>query len=278
LLSFLLTVLVLPSDKSAKWEWNRIDWGGILFFTTGIVFTILFLLSIENHIKWWALGAAAVSFGLLYRIEKSRKEPLINLEMLKKNKNIGFIYLQFICINLIFYSIFFGIPTFLQQARHYNEQETGLIMLTLAGFGVFIAPIAGQWIDRSGSKPALLAGAITVMTGTVLLLTISAHSPLWWLLIVLSVLGVSNGFNNIAMQTALYAFVTPKETGSASGLFMTSRYLGTILSSSLLGLMFSQQINDVHLHAVAWVLIVFSLLVLSLTLRLPSRSKEGAAN
>ncbi len=231
------------------------------------------MLSLESRIEWVDLIISATSFLLLYKLETKHKEPLIDIKMLKKNKNISLVYLQFISINVIFYSVFFGMPTFLQQAQHYNEEETGLIMLTIAGFGVIIAPLAGRWIDRSGSKPALLTGSLTLVTGTFLLLTLSENTSLWWLLPVLCVLGISNGFNNIAMQTTLYDFVKPEETGSASGLFMTSRYLGTILSSSLLGIMFNQHVNSVHLHDVTFVIIIFSLITLGLTLRLPGGSK-----
>lgn len=276
ILSVVLSIAVLPNDERTKWQWNRIDWAGIALFSSGMVMAILFLLSLKGPVNWWALGLSVIAFILLIRIEKKRDEPLINIKMLSRNKNIGLIYIQFICINLIFYSIFFGMPTYLQQAMHYNEQQTGLIMLTLAGFGVIITPVTGRWIDKSGSKPPLLVGALSVMIGTTLLLTLTSHTSLIWLLVVLSVLGVSNGFNNISMQTALYAFVSKEETGSASGLFMTSRYLGTILSSSLLGVMFDKHINSTHLHVVAVVCLVFCVFILGLTLRLPRNSRNVA--
>lgn len=276
ILSVVLSIAVLPNDERTKWQWNRIDWAGIALFSSGMVMAILFLLSLKGPVNWWALGLSVIAFILLIRIEKKRDEPLINIKMLSRNKNIGLIYIQFICINLIFYSIFFGMPTYLQQAMHYNEQQTGLIMLTLAGFGVIITPVTGRWIDKSGSKPPLLVGALSVMIGTALLLTLTSHTSLIWLLVVLSVLGVSNGFNNISMQTALYAFVSKEETGSASGLFMTSRYLGTILSSSLLGVMFDKHINSTHLHVVAVVCLVFCVFILGLTLRLPRNSRNVA--
>ena len=58
--------------------------------------------------------------------------------------------------------------------------------------------------------------------------------------LVLCVLGIANGFNNLGMQAALYDFVTKEETGIASGLFMISRFIGTILSSSLLAALFGK--------------------------------------
>ncbi|WP_439019732.1 hypothetical protein [Bacillus thuringiensis] len=40
------------------------------------------------------------------------------------------------------------------------------------------------------------------------------------------------------LQTALYHVAKPEETGIASGLFQTFRSIGSILSTSLLGLIF----------------------------------------
>lgn len=74
--------------------------------------------------------------------------------------------------------------------------------------------------------------------GSTLFLVLSDQSPVWWLAINLSVLGFSNGFNNVGLQTALFQ-VSPQEIiSAASGLFQTARYMGTILSTVLLGVLF----------------------------------------
>ena len=43
---------------------------------------------------------------------------------------------------------------------------------------------------------------------------------------------------------AQYSFVTTKQSGIASGLLMTSRFIGNILASSLYGILFASGIND----------------------------------
>lgn len=87
-------------------------------------------------------------------------------------------------------------------------------MLSLAGFGVIVSPLAGRLIDKYGSKLPMVIGALLLLGGTGLLLTYNDASPLIWLLIIMAVLGMSNGFNNISAQTALYEHVDPEDTGS----------------------------------------------------------------
>ena len=84
-------------------------------------------------------------------------------------------------------------------------------------------------IDKLGSKLPAVVGIGLLVIGTGLLLTYHETSSLGWLLVIMSVLGASNGFNNISMQTALYENIRPEDTGQASGLFQTSRYMGAIL-------------------------------------------------
>lgn len=278
IVGLLLAIFVLPNKGKGRLEIKRIDFGGIVLFSIAIISLILFLLSLDGQIRWWALPVFIAAIIGFYFYEIDRTEPFIDLKGLKGDKNVSLIYLHYIVINTVFYCLFFGMPTFLQQVRHYSERETGLIMLSLAGFGVVIAPLAGRWIDRSGSKPSLLVGAFTVLSGTALLLTIHEGTPIGWILIVMSVLGISNGFNNISMQTALYEFVKPEETGSASGLFQTSRYLGSIFSSSILGLLFNSHMDVEHLHLVAIVCFICSFLILGLTVRMPRRIQQKQIN
>ncbi|MFC4619352.1 MFS transporter [Camelliibacillus cellulosilyticus] len=271
--SFILAIFILPNKGKGHVDLKRIDFGGIGLFIVAIITLILFLLSLEKTVRWWSLIVCVLATLGFLSYEKRRQDPFIDTAALKSNLNVSLIYLQFMCINLIFYCYFFGLPTFLQQVRHYSEGQTGLIMLAMAGFGVIIAPLAGRWIDRQGSKPPLLVGTSTILIGTALLLTLHDASPLWWLIVIMAVLGISNGFNNISMQTSLYDHVNPEETGSASGLFQTSRYLGSILSSTLLGVLFNKHMDVQHLRLVAVVCLLVSFLVLFLSIRMPNKRR-----
>lgn len=274
IISFTLALVVLPSQGQVKIELHRIDFFGIVLFAVSIIYMILFLLSLENSINWGSLATCIIGFILFYWYESKKKEPFIDVKGLMKNRNATSVYIQFMLINLVYYGYFYGFPTFLQQVQGYSERDTGLIMLALAGFGVLTAPIAGRMIDHLGSKVPLIIGASLLLVGTVLLLTYQAGSSLGWFLVVMSVLGMSNGFNNISMQTALYDHTAPEETGSASGLFQTSRYIGAILSSSLLGIVFNKHMDLAHLHLVAVISLVFVGLVIFLGSRLPNVQKK----
>lgn len=268
---FVLAIFILPETERGTFDIRRIDFKGIVLFIISIAAIILFLLSLDENIRWWALFLFLGAGSLFYMQEKGHDEPFIDIKSLKKNRYVTAVYLQFMSINTVYYCYFFGFPTFLQQVRGYSEEHTGLIMLALAGFGVLVSPIAGGLINRHGSKLPMLIGAALLLIGTGLLLTYKETSPLLWLLVIMAVLGMSNGFNNISSQTALYEHVNPEDTGTASGLFQTSRYLGSILSGSLLGLTFNRHLDQSHLHMVAIICFVFCLLIVAMAWKLPGQ-------
>lgn len=275
--SFVLSLRMMPKDAPRKYSGaGALDFMGIVFFTALIFSWLFFFLSFKSGVNWLLLLLSLVLSVSFYLYEAKRKQPFIDVLFLKRNVNVCFVYFQFILVNIVFYSIMFGIPSYLQQVRYYNGQEVGLIMLSISGFGILVTPIVGRWIDRSGSRTPLLVGTLFVVAGTSLLLTIHDHSTAVWIFACLSVLGISNGFQNLGLQTALYTYITPAETGIASGMFMTSRFMGTILSSSLLGTVFSNQITTKHFHSLIIGCVAISVLMLLLSLRMFVKARSSA--
>jgi sugar phosphate permease len=91
------------------------------------------------------------------------------------------------------------------------------------------------------------------------------------------VLGLPHGFNNLGLQAALYAHAPAHHMGAAGGQFQTFRYVGAILSTSLLGLAFGTTVTSNGLHIIASVLACVSglLLVASITTRRRRRVRGG---
>lgn len=271
--SFTMAIFILPKAPKVNFELKRIDFVGIILFTSTILGLILFLLSITDSIRWWALAMFVIAGVLFYLYEVRRKEPFLDILAIQRNKNVTLVYLIFLMINAVYYNFFLGFPTLLQQVQGYTEEVAGFIMLALAGFSVLATPIAGRLIDRKGSKSAMIFGAVFLSLGTGLLLTYNESSYLWWFIIILAILGSSSGFSNLASQTALYEHVAEEDTGSASGLFQTSRYLGAILSGSFLGIAFTGDLDYSNFHNVALVSFIATLLIVVIAFRIPK--KEG---
>jgi MFS family permease len=142
---------------------------------------------------------------------------------------------------------------------------------------VLATPVAARLISRSGPGPALITGACMLTVGSLLLLVFNATTPVIVILAVGVVLGIPNGFNNLGLQAALYEHAPANQMGAAGGQFQTFRYVGAILSTSLLGLAFGTTVTSNGLHSIAYILAFVSglLLVASITTRRLRRVRGG---
>ncbi|MFF2016184.1 MFS transporter [Paenibacillus sp. NPDC058177] len=272
-LSFLLSWRNIPGDEPStnvatgmsfrKWS-DLMDASGILLFTVGLVAILFGLLSAKAS-GYISLGNVMISLiglallGTFVWHELKAKSPFIPLRTFAKYPAMTWVNIEFMLVNVLYYSLFFGLPSYLQMVRHVNEFHTGILMLSLGLCSLVTSPIAGRWIDKSGPRPALLLSAILMTLGSVWLVTLNPTSPVISVSLVLAAFGISNGLNSVGMQSALFQS-SPKEIiGVASGLFNTSRYLGTILSSLLIGIVMGGKFNFAGFQVLGIILTVIAL-------------------
>ena len=252
---------------------SRVDVPGIALFSSMLASLLAFLLSLSGSPRWALLPVAFIAAALLVRRERSVAEPFLNVRMLAANRPLVGVYAQFAGVNIVLYAVFFSLPLWLERVRGFDSGMAGLLLLPVAGVGVLATPVAARLISRCGPGPALITGAGMLTVGSLLLLVCNATTPVSVLLAVGVVLGIPNGFNNLGLQAALYEHAPAQHMGAAGGQFQTFRYVGAILSTSLLGLAFGSTVTSNGLHMIAYVLACISglLLVASITTRRPRR-------
>lgn len=261
IMSALLTFFYIPNDhkKSAvKFNW---DVGGIVLFGLMIISWMAFFQSLEGDLNIWTFILSVVTTFLFYYVEKKNSEPFINVRFLIKNTNISLVYIEYVLATIVFFVLMLSMPTYLQSTLMLSSRITGVMMLSISIFAVIITPIATRWIDKSGYRAPLIFAGIVGIVGVALLFAVNSTTPLFVLFIILSIIGISNGFLNLGLQMILYTFVSKSESGIASGLFMTSRFIGNILASSLFGMLFATGINDANLQSMTIILLIVSIVL-----------------
>lgn len=271
--SFLLAWRTIPNDQPPssvihnmsfrKW-FDLIDASGILLFTVGLVALLVGVLSAKSvgHVSSGNVIVGLIGFVLLaafVRHELKATTPFIPLRTFAKYPAMTWVNVEFMLVNVLFYSLFFGLPSYLQMVRHVSEFHTGILMLSLGLCSLVVSPIAGRWIDKSGPRPALLVSGILMTLGSVWIVTLNPSSPVISVCLALAAFGVSNGLNNVGMQAALFKSSPVEIIGVASGLFNTSRYLGTILSSLLISMVMGDTFNAGGLRMLGIILTVIAM-------------------
>ncbi|MGG1401031.1 MFS transporter [Bacillus salipaludis] len=261
LISLLLGWYMFPKDpprerESMKEFLSHLDLLGIAFFAGGMVFLLWFLLSFESKIHYLSGVAGVIFFLLFIWRELHVKVPFIDVRIFKTHRQLSWVYLQFIVLNIFFYCLFFGLPLYFQDAMHFGVEKSGLFMLFMSGMSIIISPITGKWIDKSGVKQPIIFGALLSVLGAIILSLFFIKAANWWQIgLILAIMGLSYGIGNVVLQVAMLK-ESPKEMlGTTSGLFQTCRYLGSILSSIVLGLIFGSEVSSENMEILGGVLI-----------------------
>jgi MFS family permease len=260
LLSLLLGWYMFPRDPkkdqaSTHGLLLHLDLLGIGFFAAGMVFLLWFLLSFETKIHYLSGIAGVLFFSLFAWWELKVKEPFIDIRLFKSHPKLTWVYIQFIFLNIFFYCLFFGLPSYFQDKMQLSVEKTGLLMLFMSGMSIIISPITGKWIDKTGVKLPIVVGSFLSIIGAVILTVFFVGASYLEIGLILALLGLSYGIGNVVLQVAMLKESPKAIIGTTSGLFQTCRYLGSILSSIVLGLIFGEEISTENMKVLGVVLI-----------------------
>jgi MFS family permease len=170
---------------------------------------------------------------LFFYYELRHPDPLLQPRLFRhRSFAAGCVTIAF--SNLAMYNTLLAVPILLAQQVGWSEVRIGLALTTLSAASVIFSPVGGRLADLYGRRWPVVAGLTLSMAGFALLITPGALESVPWLLSGLTVAGIGLGLSSSGLQTAAVEAVAPNEAGVASGIFSTSRYLGSIVGSSIL--------------------------------------------
>jgi MFS family permease len=137
------------------------------------------------------------------------------------------------------------------MARGYSALETGLVVLPNAVLTVVGSAYAGRLSDKFGGKYVLMAGVTLLAVGLLVLVAmVGPTSSAWSLLPGLTVIGIASGATFAPLQQATMDGVEPRLAGAASGVSSTTRQIGGVLGTAVLGALLSARLSST-LHSEA---------------------------
>ncbi|MGD2435707.1 MFS transporter [Bacillus velezensis] len=281
ILSFFLGMYMFPKDEKReigglKGVLRQLDTIGILLFAGAIILLLSFLLSFSTKPHYTEGVFGLLFVGLFIWRELKTEKPFIDVRLFKTHRKLSSVYIQFILLNIFFYCIFFGLPSYFQDEMHLSVQTSGLIMLFMSGMSILVSPLTGKWIDKKGLLQPIVAGTCLTAIGAVLLTFFFLQASMIGKGLILSVLGVGYGFGNVTFQAAMLKTSPADMVGTTSGLFQTCRYLGSILSSVILGILFGKEITAGHFHMLGTILIVVGAVSLLMAFRFSVLLKKAS--
>lgn len=252
---------------------DRIDLPGIVGFATSMTALVIFLMSLPRP-HWAALAVFVLAAVPTVVWELRKTEPFFDFRALAGNGALTRTYLRQALTLLGVYSVLYGMTQWTQAAYGMSTLQAGLLLLPMGAVSALLSrPLARRNLVRG----PLIASAVTMLIGSLGIMTLTSSSPAVAIVLVSLVFGITSAATTVGNQTALYLAAPPDRIGTASGLFRTFGYLGTITSAVIGGIVFRDGASDGGLHTLGMVLVGAGLAVLLLTVldrRLMGRGKS----
>jgi MFS family permease len=238
--AFLLGAFVLPETSDAAHK-GRLDLVGAATIAIGLV---CLLIAFEKGPDWgWAatdtliLMAAAIVVLLVFGAHELRTtDPLVDLR-LARHRVVLTANVAGLVLGLAMY---IAIALMTQFAQLRTPEGFGLaegvftagVTLVPLSAGSFVASRFLPVLQRRLGPRAVLAGGCLVVGAGMVLFAVTAET-LWQALVVMGVIGVGLGLTFAALPGLIVSATPRSETGSATGFYQVSRYIGFSIGSGL---------------------------------------------
>ncbi|MGH8070846.1 MAG: MFS transporter [Candidatus Entotheonellia bacterium] len=136
--------------------------------------------------------------------------------------------------NLAMYTVLLAVPLLLASRRESSTLQAGLVLTALTAAMIVVSPLGGRLADRFGRRLPTIAGLVFLTLGAVPMAVAGAEIRLPPLVIGLALVGAGIGIATPGLQSTAIESVSREEAGVASGIYSTSRYLGSIVGSAIL--------------------------------------------
>jgi MFS family permease len=258
-------------DERAR-PMTALDPVGMVLFAAALVTLLLFLMDASAGL--WYLPVLAVAAGVGFVLRELRAPmPFIDLRVLRGNPPLVTTYARALFAYCVAYSFLYGYAQWMQDGRDFSATAAGFALFPLFATGIAISAITGRHREV---RAKLVVGATAQLVGSGLMLLLHSDSPIWLLVGLAMVLGVSQGLNGLALQNSVYHQADPARIGSSSGLLRTFVYLGAIVASAATGSFLSDDADTAGLHDLSWFMLVLAIMTLAVTVGDRSLRRVGS--
>ena len=182
-----------------------------------------------------ALFAIAVLAAIaLVVFESRRREPLIDLRYFRSVPFSGAALIGVFALATLGGFLFLN-TLYLQDVRGYSALRAGLLTIPMAAMlGVFSA-VAGRLVARRGPRLSLVLSGGLIAVGAILLIGVSAHTAMWYLIVAYLVFGAGSGLVSAPITNTALSGMPRDQAGVAGAIASTFRQTGAALGVAVTG-------------------------------------------
>ncbi|MFJ9853153.1 MFS transporter [Streptomyces sp. NPDC101150] len=195
-----------------------------------------------GHMGWTsvpvlaAFSVAIAAAFAFYATEKRHRAPMVPLGMLRQ-RQVAVPLVAGFAANVGFYGAVFLLGLYYQQLRGMTGTAAGLMFVPLAVVTTAMNVVSPRLAERLGRRTVILVGQAVMALAMFVLLPLTAHTPLWLVVILLIPTGMGGALAVPALTALLMDAVPGHRVGTASGLLNAFRQTGGALAVALFGVL-----------------------------------------
>ena len=246
ILAIIVTRLVVSESRDTS-AVQRLDFPGLL--TSGIgLFALTFALIEANSYGWTdpvilaLFATSVVALVVFVLLELHQRVPMLDLSLFRNGTFAGANSVMLL-VGLAMFGVFFYNSLFVQNVMGYSAVQTGAIFLPMTGLIILIAPAAGKFSDRVGSRWLMGVGMLLLSISLFTFSRLDAASDFWDLLPGLLVGGVGMGLVMTPTTAAAMGSVPVDQAGVGSAVLNSMRQVGGSLGIAVMGAIVASQVD-----------------------------------
>jgi MFS transporter, DHA2 family, methylenomycin A resistance protein len=145
-----------------------------------------------------------------------------------------------------YYGLPFVMSPYLQQLRGLSPLGTGAAFLPMMLIGAALTPFSTRIAERLGARALITAGLVVMTAGLAILAVVPSSAPVWALAGVMVLVGLAGPTVMPLVTAILLNSVPAHRTGTASGVFNTSRQIGGALAVAVFGALLANRASFLH--------------------------------
>ncbi len=223
-------------DTSAE---QRPDIAGLATSALGL-FALTYGLIEANSDGWGSsriIGAflvAAISLGAFVALEARQRIPMLDLSLFR-NRTFSGANTVMLLVGLAMFGVFFYVSLYMQQVLGFSPIEAGASFLPMTVLIILIAPLAGRFSDRFGSRSFAGGGMFLLAVSLFLFSRQGVHSNFFDLLPAMLTGGTGMALTMTPTTAAAMSAVRADKAGVGSAVLNSMRQVGGSLGIAIMG-------------------------------------------
>jgi EmrB/QacA subfamily drug resistance transporter len=245
-LAILVTRLVVDESRDTSAE-QRLDLPGLLASGIGL-FALTYALIEANSYGWTSgrilglFAVAIVGLAVFVVLELRQRVPMLDLSLFRNGTFAGANTVM-LFVGLAMFGVFFYNSLFIQNIMGYSAVQTGATFLPMTGLIILVAPVAGKFSDRVGSRWLMGVGMILLSASLFTFSRLDAASDFWNLFPGLIIGGFGMGLVMTPTTAAAMGSVAIDKAGVGSAVLNSMRQVGGSLGIAVMGAIVASEVK-----------------------------------